>query len=135
MNISPLRFLAALLISVIGLASISSAQLAFQFNFTDSGSGFNDPTLGDFGVTGSLADPQLTLFKSENGGSTQLQTNDTWDSAALLDTANRVGAFALLAGSLDAGLLVNLSPGAYTVQLSGVSNGTGVGLIEVYDAD
>jgi hypothetical protein len=46
MDISPLRFLAALLISVIGLASISSAQLAFQFNFTDSGSGFNDPTLG-----------------------------------------------------------------------------------------
>jgi hypothetical protein len=93
------------------------------------------PTLSDFGVTGSLADPQLTLFKSENGGSTQLQTNDNWDSAALLDTANRVGAFALPAGSLDAGLLVNLSPGAYTVQLSGVSNGTGVGLIEVYDAD
>lgn len=90
MNPSPLRFFVALLISAIGLTSTSSAQLAFQFNFTDSGSGFNDPTLG---------------------------------------------AFALPAGSLDAGLLVNLAPGAYTVQLSGTSNGTGVGLIEVYDAD
>ena len=46
MNISPRRFLAALLIALIGLTSIASAQLTFQFNFTDSGSGFNDPTLG-----------------------------------------------------------------------------------------
>jgi hypothetical protein len=28
-----------------------------------------------------------------------------------------------------------LPPGPYTVQLSGVNNGTGVGIIEVYDVD
>lgn len=93
------------------------------------------PTLGNFGVTGSLTDPQLTLFRSENGSSTQVQSNDNWDSSTLLATANRVGAFELPVGSFDAGMLVNLAPGAYTVQLSGVSDGTGVGLIEVYDAD
>ncbi len=32
-------------------------------------------------------------------------------------------------------MLVNLTPGAYTVQLSGINDGMGVGLIEVYDAD
>ena len=32
-------------------------------------------------------------------------------------------------------MLVTLQPGIYTVQLSGVNDGTGVGLIEVYDAD
>jgi hypothetical protein len=33
--------------------------------------------------------------------------------------------------NLDAALLVTLPPGLYTVSLSGVSNGTGVGLIGV----
>ncbi len=32
-------------------------------------------------------------------------------------------------------MLLDLVPGAYTVQLSGVGDATGVGLIEVYDAD
>lgn len=93
------------------------------------------PTLGDFGVSGVLADPQLTLFRSESGSSTQIGTNDNWDSTTVTAVANRVGAFAIPAGSNDAALLVDLAPGAYTVQLSGVNDGTGVGLIEVYDAD
>jgi hypothetical protein len=32
-------------------------------------------------------------------------------------------------------MLLMLPPGAYTVQLSGVNNGTGVGIVEVYDVD
>ncbi len=51
------------------------------------------PTLGDFGVAGALADPQLTLFRSQDGSSTQLQTNDNWDSGTISATADRVGAF------------------------------------------
>jgi hypothetical protein len=39
----------------------------------------------------------------------------------------------LPAWSSDAALLVTLSPGNYSVQVSGVSNATGVALVEVYE--
>ncbi len=93
------------------------------------------PALATFGVQGTLADPQLTLFQSVDDVSTQIATNDDWDAGPVAPVAAQVGAFAISAGSLDAALLVDLAPGTYTVQLSGVANGTGVGLIEVYDAD
>ncbi|MBI3608408.1 MAG: hypothetical protein HY207_10610, partial [Nitrospirae bacterium] len=35
--------------------------------------------------------------------------------------------------TLDSALYVTLSPGAYTVILSGVGGGTGVGIVEVFD--
>ena len=34
---------------------------------------------------------------------------------------------------LESAIQMTLSPGAYTALLSGVNNGTGVGLVEVYD--
>jgi hypothetical protein len=42
-------------------------------------------------------------------------------------------AFALGAGSQDGALVLTLPPGAYTAQVSGVGNATGVGLVEVYE--
>lgn len=93
------------------------------------------PTLGTFGVAGTLADPQLAVFKQ--GVATALQQNDNWsggtNSAELIATAVRVGSFALPAGSRDAVLLVVLEPGVYTAQVSGVGATTGVGLLEIYD--
>ena len=47
----------------------------------------------------------------------------------------RLGAFALNDGSPDSVLQINLPPGGYTAQVSGVANGIGVGLVEVYDGD
>ena len=45
----------------------------------------------------------------------------------------RVGGFALPAGSLDSALLVTLSPGVYTVQLTGENpGGLQNAMIEVY---
>jgi hypothetical protein len=45
-----------------------------------------------------------------------------------------VGAFGLAAGSLDAALLFNADAGSvYTVHVSGVNNGTGEALVEVYE--
>ena len=35
--------------------------------------------------------------------------------------------------SLESAIAATLMPGAYTALLSGVNNGTGVGLVEVYD--
>lgn len=93
------------------------------------------PTLDRFGVAGAMADPALTLY----AGETPLAHNDDWEisrsGAAVAATARRVGAFSLPAGSLDAVLLLTLPPGAYTVSVTDVRRGTGVVLLEVYDAD
>jgi hypothetical protein len=88
------------------------------------------PTLGTFGVTNTLADPKLELYR----GSELLQTNDNWNGTDLLANAfTQVGAFPLPANSKDAALYVTLQPGAYTTQISGVGGATGVALIEVYE--
>jgi hypothetical protein len=44
-----------------------------------------------------------------------------------------VGAFAYAAGSTDAALIVNLPPGAYTAEVTGVGGTSGVSLVEVYE--
>ena len=89
------------------------------------------PTLAGFGVSGTVANPQLRLF---SGRGTTLGTNDDWLAAAgWAAAAASVGAFALGTNSRDAVLLVRLNPGSYTAQASGVNNTTGVALIEVYD--
>ncbi len=94
------------------------------------------PTLGDFGVTGVLADPQLALFRS--GATTPIDQNDNWSASSTAQEisaiAARLGAFALPAGSRDAVLLLVVEPGAYTAQVSGVSATTGIALLEIYDA-
>ena len=88
------------------------------------------PTLGVFGVTGTLADPKLDLYS----GTTVINSNDNWGGgAAITAAAANVGAFALDGASRDAVLLVTLQPGSYTAQVSGVGNTTGVALVEIYD--
>lgn len=88
------------------------------------------PTLSQFGVSGPLVDPRLTLFTSSG---VPLAENDNWD-ASVASTFTQVGAFALPAGSRDAALLVTLNGGAaYTVQVSGANGATGEALIEIYE--
>ncbi len=89
------------------------------------------PTLGTFGVTGTLADPVLQLFS----GTTVVRQNDNWGGdAQLTAVGNSVGAFQIAdAASRDAILLVTLPPGSYTAQVSGNASGTGVALVELYD--
>lgn len=91
------------------------------------------PALTQFGVAGVLARPSLTV----NSGNTVLATNAGWstspDAAAITTGSAQAGAFALAAGSQDAALIINLAPGAYTAQVLGVGNTTGVALIEVYE--
>ncbi|MDB6126707.1 MAG: repeat protein, partial [Verrucomicrobia bacterium] len=91
------------------------------------------PTLGQYGVPGVLADPQLDLYVA--GASTPMLSNDNWGGTAALTTAfNQVGAFALPdANSKDAAILVTLNPGSYSAIVSGVGNTSGVALVEVYD--
>jgi len=89
------------------------------------------PALIAFGVTGTLPDPKLQLYS----GSALLQTNTGWGgNAEISNAASSVGAFAWTnLSSNDSALLITLSPGAYTAQVSGVSGDTGVALVEVYE--
>ncbi len=90
------------------------------------------PTLGSFGVTGTLADPTLTLYR----GNAVLGSNDNWSTAAnaadIASAAAAFGAFNLPAGSRDAAILVSLPAGSYSAVVSGVNNGTGTALVELY---
>jgi hypothetical protein len=89
------------------------------------------PTLGAFGVPGTVVDPQLTLF---NSSSAKIGENNDWAGTPELTAGfASVGAFALPATSKDAALLVTLAPGNYTAQVTGVNGTTGVALVEVYE--
>jgi kumamolisin len=91
------------------------------------------PALAQFGVSGYLAAPDLTLFNSSGAA---LATNLAWGGGAPLAAAMAdVGAFSLPANSLDTALLVSLPVGSYTAQVAGSGNSTGVALAELYDAD
>jgi hypothetical protein len=91
------------------------------------------PTLATFGVTGVLADPQLTLF---NSNQSVLATNSGWGGTPALSAAfAETGAFTLPTNSLDAALEATLPVGAYTADVHGASGDTGVVLLELYDAD
>lgn len=91
------------------------------------------PVLAAFGVTDTLANPRLRIFQ----GAQLIAENDDWSAAsnasAVAGAAASVGAFALGAGGADAALLLTLPPGAYTAQISGVNDTTGIALVEVYE--
>ncbi len=94
------------------------------------------PALTGFGVEGALADPVLKLYRSTPTGAEFIEQNTAWNLAnnveEIVSTTSAVGGFSLETGAGDAAMLVDLSPGAYTVELAGVAEGTGIGLIEVY---
>jgi hypothetical protein len=92
------------------------------------------PALTALGVTGALEDPTIELVSAETG--LTLETNDNWSEAPnavdIALAANQVGAFAFAENSPDSALLVDLSPGVYTVKVIGREEGTGVSLVEAY---
>lgn len=89
------------------------------------------PTLGTaFGVPGSMADPSLAVFR----GQTQIAANNDWGGgAALTALFASVGAFVLPVASLDAAVVLTLTPGNYTAQVRGT--GAGEVIVEVYFVD
>jgi len=92
------------------------------------------PGLTQFAVTGVLAQPSLSVF--DNSGRV-IASNTAWATSAnasqILSAAASVGAFPLASGSADSAQIVNLPPGAYTMQISGVNGTTGVALAEIYE--
>jgi len=89
------------------------------------------PALIQFGVSGTLPDPQLQLFS----GSTVINSNSGWGGNPQISAAAAlVGAFSWGSSpTKDSAILVTLPPGAYTAQVSGASGDTGVALVEVYE--
>jgi hypothetical protein len=96
------------------------------------------PTLADFGVTGVLANPTLSLFS----GSQLITSNNNWqDTQAAQITATGLDPCQPLTPggppptgcNLESAIVITLNPGAYTAQLTGVNGGTGVGLVEVFN--
>ena len=82
-----------------------------------------------YGVTGALADPQITVHDASD----VIATNDNWSGAEVAVAASTAGAFPLTEGSKDAALVLTLAPGIYTAQVRGVAGTTGVALLEVYE--
>lgn len=91
------------------------------------------PALSQFGVTGFLADPALTLFR----GATSVGANDNWNGDAQITAiSTQVGAFGIPSGtSRDAAIYsTGLAAANYSVQLNGVGPVSGDALVEIYDA-
>jgi uncharacterized delta-60 repeat protein len=87
------------------------------------------PSLAAFGVAPALADPTLEL--RDSNGALLAMNNDWQDDPA--QAAELTAAGLAPTNQLESGIAATLAPGAYTALLAGLNNGTGVGLVEVYD--
>ena len=87
------------------------------------------PSLAGSGVPTVLADPTLEL---RDGNGALIRSNNDWMDdpiqAALITAAGLAPT-----NSLESGIAATLAPGPYTALLAGLNNGTGNGLVEVYD--
>jgi hypothetical protein len=93
------------------------------------------PSLSQFGLAGSLlSQPVLSVYDSSGD---LIATNTGWGNGpnvpGVAHAAALAGAFAWQTGSADSALLLNLVPGAYTMQIAGANQTSGVALGEVYE--
>ncbi|HKP02320.1 MAG TPA: Ig-like domain-containing protein [Chthoniobacterales bacterium] len=86
------------------------------------------PSLTGSGISDPLANPTLEL--RDSNGALLLANNDWQDNAG--QAAELIAAGLAPTNNLESGIAATLSPGLYTALLSGVSNGTGVGVVEIY---
>jgi hypothetical protein len=93
------------------------------------------PALAQFGVAGTLPDPELTLIGS-GAQPVIFSSNSGWGGSSTVATAaSTVGAFAWSnSASLDEATVRSLPAGSCTAEVSGASGDGGVALAEVYDA-
>ena len=87
------------------------------------------PSLTAVGVPNALPDPTLEL---RDGNGTLLASNNNWhDNPA--QAAELIAAGLAPTNDLESAIATTLPAGTYTALLSGVNDGVGVGLVEVYD--
>ena len=92
------------------------------------------PGLIEYGVAGVLNDPRLLL----NDGQGVVASNEDWgldaDPDRLAEVARQLGGFALIPGSLDSALYVDLGSGRFTAIVRAEEGTNGLALVELYDA-
>ncbi len=103
------------------------------------------PKLADFGLQGLLPDPVLSVFRQ--GEAAPFAANDNWrdqepgrpDPAVI---GAQLGAFALTPelsaptdDLLSAALVLDLAPGSYSAVARDRLDRSGIGIVEIYDAD
>jgi hypothetical protein len=118
----------------LAVRTVLEADQVLIVGFTMSGGGKNvllravGPTLGTFGVSGTMADPKLDLYRD----SSLVTSNDNWGGgSSLAATFQSAGAFAYAsATSLDAALVASIS-GGRTAHVYGRTGGAV--LVEGYD--
>ncbi len=86
------------------------------------------PSLADFGITGALANPTLSIYDSAGR---VMATNDDVGTPAV--GTELAGLFGVPTNPVESALLMVLPPGNYTAIVSGVGGTTGVALVEATD--
>jgi hypothetical protein len=81
-------------------------------------------------LPGALANPALELHDAAGN---LLSSNDNWVNSP--DHAAIVASGLAPSNSLESAILATLNPGNYTAIVRGLSNATGIGLMETYDLD
>lgn len=91
------------------------------------------PTLAGFGLTGTMADPQIVVQAS--GSSSILASNAGWGGdPQIAAAAAAVNAFAFASTtSKDSAVLLTLAPGGYSAVVNSASGGGGTTVVEVYE--
>jgi len=89
------------------------------------------PSLFQYGVNNALPNPTLQLVRISDQQT--IAINDDWGNAA---NAGEIAQSGLApSNALESAVLMTLNPGPYTAIVSGASNTTGVGIVEVYEID
>jgi hypothetical protein len=87
------------------------------------------PSLGAAGVPEVLADPVLEL---RNGNGVLLISNNDWQDNPV-QASELIAAGLAPTNDLESAIAATLPPGLYTALLAGLNDGTGIGLVELYD--
>lgn len=88
------------------------------------------PSLAANGVPTPLANPTLTLFDSAENVT---MTNDDWKNSP--DAAEIMNSGLAPTNDFESVIIATLAPGQYTAQLAGKNDGTGNGVVEIYDLE
>ena len=88
------------------------------------------PSLADFGVTGALANPTLTLYNAQGAA---IDSNDDWTTSANKTAISNAGLSP--SNNLESAVYDSLAAGNYTAIVQGVSSTSGVALVEIYELD
>jgi hypothetical protein len=86
------------------------------------------PSLSDIGVSGAISDPQLVLFS----GADIIDSNDNWRDH---HRAGEIPRDLQPTNDLESVVFTELVPGAYTAIVLGVGDSTGIGIVEVFEAE